>query len=88
MAEMDGQDDVPKIKLGDASCAAPFSSKLSHVAASQQRLVFSRYPYIDINYSHAYHQAGSLHPCRHNTDVQDSRSQLFDHSVQFECTIP
>ncbi|PPQ99954.1 hypothetical protein CVT24_009533 [Panaeolus cyanescens] len=33
MAEMEGDDEVPKIKLGDASCAAPFTSKLSHVAA-------------------------------------------------------
>ncbi|KAG6897589.1 hypothetical protein C0992_013265 [Termitomyces sp. T32_za158] len=33
MAEMEGDDDVPKIKLGDASCAAPFTSKLSHVSA-------------------------------------------------------
>ena len=35
MAEMEGDDDVPKIKLGDASCAAPFTSKLSHVSASE-----------------------------------------------------
>jgi len=33
MAEMEVNDDTPKIKLGDASCAAPFTSKLSHVSA-------------------------------------------------------
>ena len=35
LADIEEDGDVPKIKLGDASCAAPFTSKLSNVSSSE-----------------------------------------------------
>ena len=35
LADMEEDGDVPKIEPGDASCADPFTSKLSNVSSSE-----------------------------------------------------
>lgn len=47
MAELEEGDEPPQIKLGDASCAAPFTSKLSNVSASMHCLSLYSFPVAD-----------------------------------------
>ena len=35
LAEIEGEDEVPKVRLGNASCAVPFTSELSNLVASE-----------------------------------------------------
>ena len=92
MAELEGEDEVPQIKLGDASCAAPFTSKLSNVAASECSDRFLR---IGVKFlihlftltSCPHYQTRPMHLSGYDSDVQDPGSQLSHLRVGTECAI-
>lgn len=93
LSEMEDDSEPPTIKLGDASVAAPFTSKLANVQASECRSSdevpgYELTQHAAVLTSHAYHSPRSLHPCCHYADVQDSGPQLPHFGIQSQCSVP
>ena len=88
LSEMEDDNEPPTIKLGDASVAAPFTSKLANVQASMSIVSTNLFiTYTSFCLSHSYHQTRALHSGRNYADVQNPGAQLSDLSIQSQRTI-
>jgi len=72
-----------------ASCAAPFTSKLSHVAASKYFLFYKTSERFSSSpFSHPHYPTRTLHSCGDDTNVKDSSLELPNYGIQSQCSIP